>query len=195
MAENEEEITDEVWIKFLRKHWKMAILIITGISMAAICGVLLFLWFILPNALSTNLLQKSLSFWTIGYALTFILNVILWEFLFIGIPAIVCAVVIFLLWWKKLPDEEREEYIGDQKKKGRRVSNSGGSGIFSFLVVITWLIIVYTDNNWNTFFAAWSIEYLVYSWISAFLWDLLIFGVPMSIALLLWIRHEMKEKS
>ncbi|MHA1379178.1 MAG: hypothetical protein ACTSRG_12420 [Candidatus Helarchaeota archaeon] len=195
MAENEEEINDEVWIKFLRKHWKMAILIITGIGIAAVCGVLLFLWFILPNALSTNLLQKSLSFWTIGYALTFMLGVILWEFLFIGVPVIVCAVIIFLLWWKKLPDEEREEYIGNPKKKRRRVSNSGGSGIFSFLVVITWLIIIYTDNNWNTFFAAWSIEYLVYSWISAFLWDLLIFGVPMSIALLLWIRHEMKEKS
>ena len=197
MAKNEEEINDEVWIKFLRKHWKMTILIIAGISIAAVCGLLLFLWFILPKALSTNLVPKSLSLWTMGSVVTFILNVILWEFLFIGIPVIVCAAVILLQWWRKLPDEEKEEYTGEPKKKGhrRRITNGAGGGFISFLVFITWLIIIYLDNQWNTVFAAWSIEYLVYSWITAFLWDLLIFGVPIGIVVLLWIRHEMKEKS
>ena len=193
MVENEEKINDDTWKKFLRKHWQMTILIIAGIVIAVVCALLLFLWFILPNSLSTRLVPRSLSFWTVGSVISFILNVILWEFLFIGIPVIVCAAVIFALWWRKLPDDEKEEYTGEPKEKGKRRMSSGGGGFFGFVVFITWLIIIYTDNQWNTPFIAWSIEYLVFSCISAFLWDLLIFGVPLCIILSLWIIHELKE--
>ena len=195
MAKNEEENNDEAWINFLRKHWKMAILFIAGISIAIVCAVLLFLWFILPTSISTSLVPMSLSLWTIVHIIAFILNVILWEFLFIIIPVIGCAAVIYLQWWKKLPEEEKEEYTGEPKRKGqrRRIRDGGGGGIISFLVTLTWLIIIYVDNHWDTPFAAWSIEYLVYSWIAALLWDLLILGVPMSIIAFLWIRHKMNE--
>ncbi len=194
---NNEDIKDEVWIKFFKNHWKMMLIIIAGVSVAAICGLLLFLWFILPNALSTRLVPRSLSLWTIGSVITFILNVILWEFLFIGIPVIVFVAVVFIQWWRKLPDEEKEEYKGEPKKKGYRQRMTGGSGggVFSFLIFLTWLIIIYVENNWNTPFITWSIEYLVFSWISAILWDLLIFGVPLCVVLILWIRHEMMETS
>ena len=189
---------DEVWIKFLRKHWKMTILIAAGIGIAIICGLLLFLWFILPNALPNNILPKSLAFWTVGSVVNFVLNVILWEFLFIGIPVIACAALIFIQWWRKLPDEEKEEYTGEPKKKGKTrqiTTGSSGGGIFSFLIFLTWLIIIYTDNQWDTFFATWSIEYFLYSWIAACLWDLLIFGVPICIVLVIWIHHEIKKES
>ena len=195
MENDEEEITDEVWIKFLRNHWKMTIIIAAGIVVAAVCGFLLFLWFILPNTFKTNILQKSLSFWTVGFALSFILNVVLWEFLFIGIPVIVCAILIFTLWWRNLPEDEREDYTGEEKKdKNRQRIKNGGGGGLSFLVFITWLIIVYADNQWNTFFMTWSFEYLIFSCISAFLWDLLIFGVPIGVIGLIWILYTMKEK-
>ncbi|MFX1450032.1 MAG: hypothetical protein ACFFCM_04255 [Promethearchaeota archaeon] len=194
MANNEEEIKNEVWKKYLRKHWKMTLLIIAGIGIAFVCALLLFLWFILPNALSTRLVPRNLSLWTVGSVISFILNVILWEFLFIGIPVIVSAALIFALWWRKLPDDEKEEYTGEPKEKGkRRRMSSGGGGFFGFVIFITWLIIIYTDNQWNTPFIAWSIEYLVFSSITALLWDLLIFGVPIGIGGLLWILHEMKE--
>lgn len=196
MVENEEEISDKVWIKFLKKHWKMTLIIIAGVVIAAVSGFLLFIWFILPNALSTHIVPRNLSLWTVGFVLIFILNVILWEFLVIGIPVIVFAGVVFLLWWKKLPDEEKEEYTGKQEKKdSRRVSNRNGGGAISFLVFITWLIIVYVNHQWDTPFITWSIEYLIFSFITAFLWDLLIFGVPISVGVLIWIWHEMKEIS
>ncbi|NVM29893.1 MAG: hypothetical protein HWN65_13700 [Candidatus Helarchaeota archaeon] len=195
MVDNETEVSDEVWKKFLRRHWKMTLMIIAGISVATIGGFLLFYFFILPNAIGTGIVPLALSAWTMGNVISFILNIILWEFLIIGIPAIAVAAVIFLQWWNKLPDEEKEEYQREPKKKGprRRITAGSGSGIISFLVFLTWCIIIYIDGKWDVAFSNWDLNYLTNSILAAFLWDLLIFGLPIGLILLWWLRREMKE--
>ncbi|MHA1651102.1 MAG: hypothetical protein ACTSYB_12975 [Candidatus Helarchaeota archaeon] len=192
MSKNENENIDEVWKKFLRNHWKMTLAIIGGGAGAVIGGLFVFLW-VVTNTQATGLVPTDLGLWTVGYTVTFILNVILWEFLFIGIPVIVVALLIFLFWWKKLPEDERKEYKREPKKgKARRKSSAGSSG-FSFLILLTWLIVIWVNNMWNVPFENWLFSYWIYSWLTAFLWDLLIFGVPIAILITIWLYREVKE--
>jgi len=50
------------------------------------------------------------------------------------------------------------------------------------------------DGNWNVAFATWTFDYLVYSYLSVLIWGLIIFGIPMVLGVIWWIRHEMKKK-
>ena len=196
MVENEEKIKDEIWKKFLRRHWKVTLGFIAGAVGAVIAAVFVYLWR-LADSQATGLVPQLLGNWTVGYIITFILNIILWEFLLVGIPVIAAAAVIFLQWWRKLPEEEREEYEGRPKKNRnrRRVFMGGsGGGLIPFVVIITWLIVVWVGGDWNTLFANWWIDDLVDYFIYAFLWDLLIFGVPAIIAGIWWLHRELKEK-
>jgi len=62
------------------------------------------------------------------------------------------------------------------------------------LVLIAFCIKVFTDGNWNVAFATWTFDYLVYSLLSALIWVLVIFGIPISLGIIWWINREMKKK-
>jgi di/tricarboxylate transporter len=127
-----------------------------------------------------------------GYFITFLLHLIFWEFIFIGIPVIIAIAAVYLLWWKKLPDTERKEYR-EGHLFGKRSRRSDAGGGISFLVFIVFMIKVYLDGNWGLHFAEWSFDYLVYSYLWAFIWVAIIFGIPILIGATWWIRHEMKK--
>jgi len=193
MAENEAEEEKEIWIKFLQRHWKMTLLMIGGLIVAGIGGLFVFLW-VRDVAIATSLVPPTLGQWTIGYIITFTLNVILWEFLIIGIPVIAAVVVIILQWWNKLPDDEKEEYKKEPKKRTPRsgMTAGGGGGFVWFLTLLVWLIIVHNDGMWNKAFQdiEWSFYYLINSSLAAFLWVLLVAGIPVAIFVIWWIRRE-----
>ncbi len=185
MTETMKGLSD-VWKNLFRKHWKM-ILVIIGVGIgAAIGGILVFLW-VVENGQATGLFPMLLGEWTVGYCITFILHVILWELLFIVIPVAVVAIVIYMQWYRKLPEEEKLPHRG--------VTPGRGSGGFSFLVTIVWLIIVWLDGRWNIAFQSWTLNDWVYSWLAAFLWPSLIIGIPVAIGVTWWIRHELKGKA
>jgi hypothetical protein len=189
MAETESENGREAWKRFLRKHWNMLVLFAAGAVLASIGAILVCLWFV-GDAQLTGLVPTTLGLWTMGHLVTFLLSLILWEVLFIGIPAIIAAVAGWL-WWKKLPDEEKKEYhfFGTRSR-----ATSGGGGSISLLVFIAFCIKVFTDGKWNVAFATWTFDYLVYSLLWALIWILIIFGIPAAIGIIWWIRHEMKKK-
>ena len=122
----------------------------------------------------------------------FILYLIFWEILIIGIPVLIAVLAIIFLWWKKLPDDEREEYKRGHLFGKRTRKNDGSEGL-SFIVFIAFIIKIYLDGNWNKPFAEWTFDYLVYSCITAFIVVLIIIGIPMLIGGTWWIRHEMKK--
>jgi len=188
MTEPESEHDAEIWKKFLRKHWTMIALLVVGAIVASTGAVLVYLWFV-GQAQSTGLVPATLDLWTMRYVVTFLLHVILWEVLFIGVPVILAAVAGWL-WWRRLPDEEKQEYhfFGTRSR-----ATSGGGGSISFLVFIVFCIKVFTDGNWNVAFATWTLDYLVYSWLSALIWVLIIFGIPIVLGIIWWIRHEMQK--
>jgi len=186
-SENGYEIP-QIWKKFLRKHWNMLVLFVVGAILASTGAVLVFLWF-LGDAQLTGLVPTTLDLWTMEYFVTFLLHVIFWEVLFIGVPVILAAVAGWL-WWKKLPDEEKKEY----HFFGTRSRATSGGGAIELLVFIAFCIKVFTDGNWNVAFATWTFDYLVYSYLSASFWVLIIFGIPIVLGVIWWIRHEMKKK-
>jgi len=188
MAETGSENGHGIWKKFLRKHWEMLVLFVVGAILASIGAILVFLWFV-GDAQSTGLVPTTLGLWTMGHLVTFLLHLILWEVLFIGVPIILAAVAGWL-WWKKLPDEEKKEYHFFEK---RSRTTSGGGGL-SLLFFIAFCIKVFIDGNWNVAIAAWTLDYVVGSMISILVWTVIIFGIPAAIGVIWWVRHEMKKK-
>jgi drug/metabolite transporter superfamily protein YnfA len=192
MVELESEPDEKIWKKFLRTHWKMLVLFVGAASLAIAGALLVFLWFV-GDAQVTSLVPATVGLWTIGYLVTFLLHLIFWEVLFIGIPVLITVAAIYFLWWKKIPDEERKEYRR-RHLFGKRSRRTDGGGAISLLVNIVFIIKVYLDGNWNVPFATWTFDYLVYSYLWALLWILIIFGIPILLGGTWWIRREMKKK-
>jgi hypothetical protein len=174
--------------KFLKRHWNMLVYWIIAGIIAVIGAILVFLWFV-GDAQSTGMVPTTLSLWTMGYLVTFILHSVFWELVIIGIPVAIAAIAGWL-WWKQIPDEERREYEFFGK---RSRTTSGGSGI-SFLFFIAFCIKVYLDGNWNVTIASWTLDYVVDSMITILVWGAIIFGIPAIIIALIWLNHEIKKK-
>ena len=184
---------DKIWRKFLSKHWKMLVVFVIS-SIVFIAGaIVVFVWFV-EDAQLTGLVPGTLDLWTMGYLVTFLLHLILWEILFIIIPVIIAIVTIYFLWWKRLPSGEREEYKRGHLF-GKHSKKTDGGGAISLLVNIGFIIKVYLDGNWDVPFATWEFDYLVYSYLWVLFWIVIIFGVPIAIGAIWWLRREMKKES
>lgn len=192
MVELELEPDEKIWKKFLRKHWKMFVLFVVAAILVIAGAILVFLWFV-GDAQVTSLVPATVGLWTLGYLVTFLLYLIFWEVLFIGIPVIITVAAIYFIWWKKIPDEERKEYRR-RHLFGKSSRRTDGGGAISLLVNIVFIIKVYLDGNWNVPFATWTFDYLVYSYLWALIWILIIFGIPILLGGTWWIRREMKKK-
>jgi hypothetical protein len=188
MEKTESENSSDAWKQFLRRHWNVLALFVAAVALAIVGAVYVFLWFV-GDAQSTGLVPSTLGLWTMGNLVTFILTVIFWELLLIGIPAIIGAVVGWL-WWRNLPSEEKKEY----HFFGRRSRATSGGGGISLLLFIAFCIKVFLDGNWNVAIATWTFDYVVYSMLWILIWILVIFGIPAAVGVTWWIRHEMKKK-
>jgi hypothetical protein len=192
MMETTSEIGEKTWKKFFRNHWKMLVIFIVAAIVAVVGAILVFLWFA-GNAQTTGLMPATLGLWTMGHLVSFLLWLIFWEFLLIGIPVIIALAAIYFLWWKKLPDEERKEYQRGHLFGNRSRRSDGGNAI-SFIIFIGLIIKVYIDGKWNTPFAAWTFNYLIYSILWIIIGIAVIIGIPIALGGTWWIRREMKKK-
>lgn len=192
IAGTESENGNKIWKKFLRKHWKMVVLFIVGAILASIGATLVCLW-VVGEVQLAGLIPATLGLWSMGHLVTFLLRLVFWEVLLIGVPVILAAVAIIFLWWKKLPDRERKEYRRGHLF-GTRSRTTNGRDVISPLVFIVFCIKVFLDGNWNVAFGTWTFDYVVYSFLWALIWVLIIFGIPMVLGGTWWIRHEMKKK-
>ena len=189
MGENESEKSSEGWKIFLRKHWSIVALfaVLAGLVFAG--AVYVYLWFV-GDAQASGLVPSSLGMWSMGNVVTFILHLIFWELLLIGIPVAIGAVIGWQ-WWKRLPEEEKKEYHFFGK---RSRTTSGGSGI-SLLFFIAFCIKVYVDGKWDAAIATWTLDYVVNSMITILVWSLIIIGIPIAIGALWWLHHEITKKT
>ena len=188
MVANEQLVECNGWRKFLKEHWQMVVLFVAGAVLASIGAVLVFLWFA-GDAQLTGMVPTTLNLWSMGHLVTFILHLLFWEILIIGIPVIIVAAGGWY-WWKKLPDREKEEYHFFNSRS-RATSGSGGA---SLLFSIAYCIKVFIDGNWNVAFSTWTFDYLVDSMLWTLIWILIIFGIPIAIAAILWVIREMNKE-
>ena len=189
----DEDKSDEEFIKsFLSKHWKAALIAIIGGIGVFIAGIIVVLWFIDYSGYGGT----PLGSWTMSGIFDFLLNLILWEFMLVGIAAIAVALVVGLHWWKNLPDEEQEEIMDRPKRKETQkniVYGSSGS-VITFFTFLAFCIIVYLDGNWSVALGTLPFSYFVYSWLWAFVWVLIIIGIPIGVVLLLWLRRIVEKE-
>ena len=187
MAKNEEK----VWKQFLEKHFSMLVIWIVAATLTFIGALRVFLWFV-DDAQATNLVPMTLDLWAMNHFISFILHLIFWELIFIGIPVLIFIAANYFLWWKRLPDTEKKAYKQGHLFGGRSKRSDAEGGI-SFLIFIAFIIKIYFDGNWGVPFATWEFDYLVYSWVWSMIWVLIIIGIPMLIGGVWYIHHIMKK--
>ena len=166
-----EKQCDEAWKKFLTKHSGMSSLMIGGVVVAAIAAIFVFLQ-VVADAQASGLVPVALGQWTVGYCIIFILNVIMWELLFVASWVIPALLIIYFKWYKQLPEEERDLYEG--KKRRKKTAEDSG---FSCVVGLVWLVLVWIYGKWNVPFQDWTFNDWVYSWLGACLSVLLVVGI------------------
>ncbi len=188
MTEQTYTKTDSDWVAFIRRHKVAFAVFVAATILAAIGAVYVFVWFT-GNAQSTGLVSAALGMWTMGNIFAFILHVIFWELVLIGIPVAIGAVVAWQ-WWKRLPEEEKQQY--HLSGKGSKSNRAGGA--ISPLLFIAFALKVYVDGNWNVAFSTYALDYVVGSMVTILLWIVAIFAIPATIGIIWWIRHEMSKK-
>ena len=186
------EKSKKAWKKFVKNHFQILVVMIVAAILACMAAITVFIWFV-GEAQSTDLVPETLGEWTMNYLITFILHMIFWEIIFVVIPVIIFIAIVYFQWWKKLPDKEREEYKRDHLFFGGRKHRADAGGGISFFINIVFIILVYLDGKWDKAFATWKFDYLVYTYLWALFWVLIIFGIPMLIGGLWWLTREMKK--
>jgi hypothetical protein len=187
MTEENEMRKDSDWKKFVRKHWGAVAIFAVTIVLAAAGAVYVLSWFT-GHAQSTGLVPSILDAWTMGNVINFILHLIFWELILIGIPVAIGAIIAWQ-WWKRLPAEEREYRIFG---RGSRSRDAGGA--ISTLLFIAFAIKVYFDGNWNVPMSTWTVDYVVGSMITILIWIAAIFAIPATIGIVWWISRELGKK-
>ena len=119
------EQSNKVWKKFLRKHWKEFSLFVAIGVILFIAAIYVLLWFV-GEAQTMGMVPMLLGQWSMGTFITFLLHLIFWEFIYIGIIALVIFGLIYGLWWKKLPKAERKEYRSAHLFGGSKRSDASG---------------------------------------------------------------------
>ena len=155
-------------------------------------GYVLF-WFV-DDAQVTGLVPETLGLWSMKYLIDFLLNLLFWELVLIGIPLIIIVALIYLLWWKQLPYDELQEYR-ERNLFGKSSRTRDGGTLIPFIINFGFVLKVYLDGNWSKPFAEWKFDYLIHSYLTVLLWLLIIIGIPILIGGVWWIRHEVKKPS
>jgi hypothetical protein len=176
------------WKKFIRKHWSIFAIFLVAIILAVSGAIYVFLWFV-KDAQSTSLVPSILGMWSMANTVSFILHAIFWELVLIGIPVVIGAILGWQ-WWKRLSDEEKREY----NLFGKRSPSRQAGGAVSPLLFIAFVIKVYVDGNWNMAISTYTLDYVVGSMVTILIWIAVIFAIPATIGLILWLSFGRNKK-
>jgi hypothetical protein len=191
-----EDISEEDWsfIKImLKRHWKVGILFIIGI-IAAIVGAILTLFFVMFNSDIGGYGNWTIGDFSFGHIILFLLWLVLWELLFVGIPAAVFFGLTYGIWWYRLPQEEKELMKQkDKEEKGLEKHSNAAGGVFGFIVFIVFLILISIDGNLFRRFNSIAYSYWIIKLFWALLIILLVAGIPALIGGIIYLRKKFKN--
>jgi hypothetical protein len=177
---NENDENDEIPWQLVRKYWKYLAVFVIGGVVAFIGAILVFFWYVGTSAVGGQG-TWTIDQFTIGNIVRWVIFLILFELAIIGIPTAVILGGLAYWWWRNLPQEDK-----DQFRSGKTRKREAGSGGFTFLTAIIFLIIIFVQGNWNTPLGALSYSYLVFTW----LWAGIFTIIPFAIAALVWFVYK-----
>jgi hypothetical protein len=157
--------------------------VFAALAIAAVAEAVLVLLWVVADMQSLGLIPATLGLWSVGNIITFILHLLFWEIVLVGLWVLVAAAVVYLKWYSNLPEEDKFP----KRERGRREQG----GAFGFVVGITWLIIIWFTGRWDLTFNVWTVNDWVFTWLWAMFWDLLIIGIPVLLYFIYWIRKEL----
>ena len=195
MADEENSNTTDnkqFWRELVLRYWYIAL--IFGII---IVGALLGFLFNLNLYVQTSPIGGGGS-WTfndfsLGELVVWFLFLIVSMLVVVIVPTfIIGAAVAGIVWFKILPLDDKERIKMCSRRPKPKKASSGG-GAFGFLLFIGVCIKVYIDGNWLTKFGNLSYNYFIQSWITVFIWALIIFGIPLVIIGVLWLLRVTEQ--
>ena len=190
-----EELSDEqFWKKKIKEHMPLFILMIIAGACVFTGALLVIIWFIESSPIG-NYGDALIGAWSLNWIVGFYILIILWELLFVGLPAGLFFGVGGYIWWNRLPDEEKQEFKAREKKNKHRKRNAGGSGGGGFLMFIAYCIYMGGQGNYYAPFSSQPYSYWVYGMFYTLLWIFIIIGIPVCIILLIVYLTVWRNKS
>ena len=190
----EEKSKETYWKEFAKKNWKLIAVAFVACVILFIVALLVLIAYINASPIG-GMGTWTLNDWTLNYIVGFMIQIILWELLFVGLPAGIFFGVGGYLWWSRLSEEDKQEYKAREKKNKHRKRNAGGSGGGSFFMFIAYCIYIATQGKYDTPFGNESYSYWVFAGFYTFMWLLIIFGIPIAVILLIVYLTYWRKKS
>jgi len=191
---NEELSDEQFWKKKIKEHIPLLIVVIIAVVFAFIGALVVIIWFIETSPLGAQG-TALLGDWSLDWIVGFYILVILFELLFVGIPAGLFFGVGGYILWKRLPDEEKAEFKAREKKNKHRKRNAGGSSGGGLLMFIAYAIYMGVQGNYYAPFSSQPYSYWVYGMFYTLMWMFIIFGIPICIILLIVYLTVWRNKS
>lgn len=187
---DEEDISDEAFFKkVVKSHWKALILFAVGIVGAIIGFFFVLYWIFLSNWVG-GFGTWDIGQFSLGNILGLFFLVLFLELLIVAIPFLAYEGILFYLWWTRLPEEEKTE-MKQRRKKGKKAKKVGGGGGFGILIFIVFMLLVFTEGNWETPINALPYLYWINNWFYALFWILIVLGIPgVIVAIIYFIKKK-----
>ncbi|MEJ2277485.1 MAG: ADP-ribosylation factor-like protein [Candidatus Lokiarchaeota archaeon] len=173
---------------FVNAHWKVLIIFLIGVVVAIIGGIFVFYWILNTNWVG-GYGSWDLGMFSIGNFFGLFFLILLLELLIVGVPLCAYGGIVFYLWWTRLTEEEKA-ILKRENKKPKKKTSKGASGVFSFLLLITFLILVFTQGNWNTPINTLPYLYWLNNIFYAVFWVLIVIGIPALIIILYFLLKK-----
>ena len=190
-----EELSEEqYWKKKIKEHMLLFIVVIIAAAVAFIGALLVIIWFIETSPIGAQG-TALIGDWSLDWIVGFYILIILWELLFVGLPAGLFFGVGGYIWWSRLSDEEKTEYKAREKKNKHRKRNAGGGGGGSFLMFIAYCIYMGVQGNYYAPFSSQPYSYWIYGMFYTLMWMFIIIGIPVCVILLIVYLTVWRNKS
>jgi len=184
MNEKDNVSESRFWKDQIKKHRiAFILLIIVGIGLI-IDFVIVLIWYIESNPIG-GFGEWTFNEWSLNDVVLFLIFFVLFQLLFVGVPAGLILGLGGYLWWNRLPLEEKQEYRSRQRverKKGARRHGGNAGGILFF---IAFCIYIFIDGNFNTKFGLLPYSYFIYSALYLIMWILIVLGIPAAIIIII----------
>lgn len=185
MNEDRSEPTKINWVEKIRDHWiafTFAILLAIG---AAASAITVLLWFIDKGSVIDA--SATIGDWSIAIGIKFVIFLILWELLLVGLPLFAVGGISFWIWWSRLGADEKKElksYDKSHKSKGGKRASGG-----TFFINLAYILYIAIQGNFTTPFGDLQWTYWVYSYLWTIVWLAIIIGIPGLIGGIFYLKY------